>query len=473
MGKKQKKSNRRKKMNKRGVPIRLFLVFMFFICSVFVFLPVSAFSACPETMTSYWKLDGELNEPYLNEIDLDFDGLCRASGTCPTATTSGAVGDGAQQFAYLRQAQASISLASAASTAPFDWAAGDSFTIEVWTKRVSGITGTEVVIGRNISPTKLHWYIGLKGVGGGEGVAEFILLDAGGSGTFIIGTTNIADNDWHHIMAVKDASQDKILLYVDGKLDGSADFDYSLGTGFKSSTANMNIGWINLSPFYSFNGGIDEIAIYDVALPQRIAERHFILGKPYCEVSAPGVFRKGGWYLDANGTGQWEKGLDTAISPGSFGFSTDIPITGDWNGDGYTYIGVFRNGAWYLDTNGNGQWNSGVDTAIPAGSFGLPTDIPITGDWNGSGTTKIGVFRKGAWYLDLNGNGQWNSGVDTAIPAGSFGIGDRYSITGDWNGDGITKIGVFRNGAWYLDTNGNGQWNSGWIQLFLQDLSGW
>ena len=70
----------------------------------------------------------------------------------------------------------------------------------------------------------------------------------------------------------------------------------------------------------------------------------------------------------------------------------DIPVVGDWNGDGKTKIGVFRNGSWYLDANGNNTWEPGVDAAI---SFGMAGDIPVVGDWNGNGKTKIGVFRNG------------------------------------------------------------------------------
>ena len=55
-------------------------------------------------------------------------------------------------------------------------------------------------------------------------------------------------------------------------------------------------------------------------------------------------------------------------------------------------IGVFRNGTWYLDMNGNDSWDPGTDAII---SFGMAGDIPVVGDWNGSGTTKIGVFRNG------------------------------------------------------------------------------
>jgi lysophospholipase L1-like esterase len=179
---------------------------------------------------------------------------------------------------------------------------------------------------------------------------------------------------------------------------------------------------------------------------------------PLCE-DAIGTFRKGAWYLDSNGNDQWDSDSDTTISAGSFGLATDKPVLGDWAGSGFTQIGVFRNGAWYLDYNGNGKWDSGVDKAYSVGSFGLSDDIPITGDWNGDGKTNIGVFRKGAWYLDYNGNGKWDPGVDKAYPVGSFGLSDDIPITGDWNGDGKTNIGVFRKGAWYLDFNGNGKWD--------------
>jgi len=41
------------------------------------------------------------------------------------------------------------------------------------------------------------------------------------------------------------------------------------------------------------------------------------------------------------------------------------------------------------------------------------------GDWTGTGQTRIGVFRGGTWFLDLNGNGQWDGcEVDRCVNAG-------------------------------------------------------
>jgi hypothetical protein len=86
-------------------------------------------------------------------------------------------------------------------------------------------------------------------------------------------------------------------------------------------------------------------------------------------------------------------------------------------------IGIFSNGAWYLDLNGNGVWN-GSSTDIYYSNFGKGVSgaVPVTGDWNGDGTSEIGIFTDGAWYLDLNGNGVWN-GSSTDIYYSNFGKG--------------------------------------------------
>ena len=71
--------------------------------------------------------------------------------------------------------------------------------------------------------------------------------------------------------------------------------------------------------------------------------------------------------------------------------------------------------------------------------FGMHGATPVTGDWDGSGTTKIGVFIDGLWFLDLNGNGVWDKG-DLWVKLGKKG---DQPVTGDWNGDGKTDIGIF------------------------------
>jgi hypothetical protein len=75
---------------------------------------------------------------------------------------------------------------------------------------------------------------------------------------------------------------------------------------------------------------------------------------------------------------------------------------GDWTGSGATRTGLFINGTWYLDVNGDGQWVAGTDQVF---SFGQAGDIPVVGDWSASGKSSLGVFRSGFWMIDMNANG--------------------------------------------------------------------
>ena len=63
-------------------------------------------------------------------------------------------------------------------------------------------------------------------------------------------------------------------------------------------------------------------------------------------------------------------------------FTGDIPVSGDWKGDGTTEIGVFRNSThlFYLDFNGNGAWNGALTDR--SYNFGITGDTPVTGKWS-------------------------------------------------------------------------------------------
>ncbi len=171
-----------------------------------------------------------------------------------------------------------------------------------------------------------------------------------------------------------------------------------------------------------------------------------------------GVLRSGTgqWFIDRNGNRQWDGCVADGCYSG-FGAPGDLPVAGDWNGSGFAKIGVFRNGQWFLDANGNGAWDGcGTELCL---SFGQAGDLPMAGHWDGGSKAGVGVFRAGTWYLDYNGNGAWEGcGIDRCY-FGSFGQDGDLPAAGDWNGDGKAKVGVFRNGTWYLDYNGNGVWD--------------
>ena len=138
----------------------------------------------------------------------------------------------------------------------------------------------------------------------------------------------------------------------------------------------------------------------------------------------------------------------------SFGAPGWTSVVGDWNpAVPGMKIGVYQNGVWYLDWNGNGAWDQGIDKAYSFGDVGWTS---VVGDWNPAVPgMKIGVYQNGVWYLDWNGNGAWDQGIDKAY---SFGDVGWTSVVGDWNGNGQTSVGVYQNGMWYLDNDDSGTW---------------
>jgi hypothetical protein len=177
-----------------------------------------------------------------------------------------------------------------------------------------------------------------------------------------------------------------------------------------------------------------------------------------------GVFRAttDTWHLDRNENGLW----DTCLTDGcveSFGLTGDLPVVGDWEGSGKSAPGLFRpsTGQWFLDFNGNGQWD-GCTADKCLDSFGDIEDLPVVGDWDGSGKSAPGLFRPstGQWFLDSNGNGQWD-GCTADKCLGPFGIAGDLPVAGDWNNVGIANLGIFDSsiGLWELDMNGNGLWD--------------
>jgi len=168
----------------------------------------------------------------------------------------------------------------------------------------------------------------------------------------------------------------------------------------------------------------------------------------------------GAWYLDMNGNQQWEpSGGDTTYSSFSPPAGSQ-PVSGAWNSSlNGKQIGLFdpTTGTFYLDTNGNGQWNSGTDATY---AFGQSGDQPVIGNWNGGATSQVGVFRpsNNTFYLDLNGNGHFDSGTDLTVAVTPPSGGSYIAISGRWNGPGASEIGLYdtNSGTFYLyDLTGN------------------
>jgi hypothetical protein len=80
------------------------------------------------------------------------------------------------------------------------------------------------------------------------------------------------------------------------------------------------------------------------------------------------------------------------------GSSGDVPVVGDWDGDGISTVGVVQAGAWLL-RNSNSAGRPDLSFI-----FGQPGDIPVSADWDGNGTDKPGMVRRDSWLLKRSAN---------------------------------------------------------------------
>jgi hypothetical protein len=123
----------------------------------------------------------------------------------------------------------------------------------------------------------------------------------------------------------------------------------------------------------------------------------------------------------------------------TYGSPGDLPIVGDWDGDGIATPGIVRGNTFYL-RNSN---TSGV--ADIQFSYGDPGDTVIVGDWDGDGKDGIGVVRGNTFYLR---NSLTSGNADAVFSYGD--LGDKV-IVGKWQaGQTADSVGVVRGNTFYL-----------------------
>lgn len=202
------------------------------------------------------------------------------------------------------------------------------------------------------------------------------------------------------------------------------------------------------------------------------------------EVWRRNALREAQWVLSSSSDSQTPVSFEYL-----FGSYDAIPVTGDFDGNGVSEIGVYIGGDWFLDLNGNGHWDED-DLWL---QLGTSADQPVTGDWDGDGKDDIGIFGP-MWAGDprqiihdpglpdvdnaqitdpknipptpevaTNGHRLMQKSVEGDVRADLidhvfyYGKSGDVAIAGDWNGDGIDNIGLYREGLWILDTNGDGR----------------
>jgi hypothetical protein len=137
----------------------------------------------------------------------------------------------------------------------------------------------------------------------------------------------------------------------------------------------------------------------------------------------------GTWYVLNSSNQQW--------TSQSWGLSGDIPVPGDYDGDGKTDFSVFRpsNNYWYISYSST----TGGYISYPFGSSNL--DKTAQADYDGDGKTDAAVYRASAgyWYI-VHSSDQLTYSIQ-------FGNSSDAPAPGDFDGDGKADLSVWRDSA--------------------------
>jgi hypothetical protein len=146
-----------------------------------------------------------------------------------------------------------------------------SFTMSTWWKITNG--NTDRVLDKRLSGA------GYELVPRNDVVSVY-LGDGSDSPHLDIGSTNINDGEWHHVVATvaaPDGAGDRtVTVYVDGSYDGETTFT---DVGDVSSGSDLFVGAANGGSGAVVNGSIDNVRLYDRELSADEVEKLYRLGE--------------------------------------------------------------------------------------------------------------------------------------------------------------------------------------------------
>jgi hypothetical protein len=162
-------------------------------------------------------------------------------------------------------------------------------------------------------------------------------------------------------------------------------------------------------------------------------------------VATPGLYRQSDGFVYV----RFSNSQGVADREFFFGDPGDVPLVGDFNGDGRDSVSIWRaSEARVYVINELGVAGKGLGAAEFSFSFGNPGDAPFVGDFDGDGVDSVGLYRESTGFV------YFRDSLSSGVADVSFFFGDPGDriVAGDWDGDGRDSVGVYRSstGRFYV-----------------------
>ncbi len=143
-----------------------------------------------------------------------------------------------------------------------DVASSQDFTVSAWIKTSTaaamGASQGRIVSKRDNGTPNIGYELYVEAT---ETRPSFVILDSGGN-TVLSGTANVADAQWHHLVAMRSGSN--VSIYVDGKRNANGP---TSRTGSLANSTNFYIGQFSRGDANRYwPGQVDEVRFYNYAL---------------------------------------------------------------------------------------------------------------------------------------------------------------------------------------------------------------
>jgi hypothetical protein len=297
--------------------------------------------------------------------------------------------------------------------------------------RASGATGNVTVT----APVNCNWtvvsndsFITINGGASGAGVnAVTYTVTANISGTSRTGTMTVAGQTF-----TVNQTGVSSLSSLNADLDADAKTDL---------TFNRNGLWGVLKSAQEYSLGSAQFFSWGAAGLQSIMADFDGDGKADIAYVVPPANGQSASYSILKSSANYDFN-QALVVPAGFPALGDMPVVGDFDGDGKDDPGIWRasQGVWIIPRSSTNY------TSFIFSQWGQLGDIPMTADFDGDGRADIGFYRNGLWGVLKSGQ-NYSLGSAKFFSWGGAGL---QPIVGDFDGDGKTDIG-------YIVPPANGQ----------------